>query len=143
MFRVEPFIYSNNKLLTWADANITQSLEENYLPIPSVKWITKNLKLEIKTFAAGDTGNSSIYARYRITNTSSSLQNGSFYLAIRPFQVNPPWQFLNLVGGASKIKSMNCKNGIITVDNDKKSFLLIQMEYSVPQSLIAVKLLRT
>ncbi len=118
-FRVEPFIYSNNKLLTWADAKTTQNLEDNYLPIPSVKWTTKNLNLEIKAFAAGDTGNSSIYAKYRITNVSSSAQNGSFYLSIRPFQVNPPWQFLNVVGGASKITNINCENGVVVVNNDK------------------------
>ena len=76
--------------------------------------------MQINTFAAGDTGNSSIYVRYRIKNVSSITQNGNFYLAIRPFQVNPPWQFLNVVGGTSKINSIYYKNGIASVNDNKK-----------------------
>ncbi len=119
-FRVEPFLFTDNKLISWADAKITQSLEDDYLPIPSVLWQTKNLQLEIKTFAEGEAGASSIFIRYSVKNISSSKQNGNFYLSIRPYQVNPPWQFLNIVGGASKIKSIEFKNAIANVNSDKK-----------------------
>ncbi|MEO8398311.1 MAG: discoidin domain-containing protein, partial [Ignavibacteriaceae bacterium] len=119
-FRIEPFLYSDNKLITWTGEDIHQNLEENYLPIPSVIWNKNDLQLEIKTFGEGEAGKSSIFARYRVTNNSSLKKEGSLYLAIRPFQVNPPWQFLNIVGGISKIESINFTNGIVTVNNDKK-----------------------
>jgi len=119
-FSVEPFIVINNKLITRNDVNIKQSLEDNYLPIPIVEWLNKKNRLQIKTFAGGDINASSIFVRYRITNSSSTSQNISFYLAVRPFQVSPPWQFLNLKGGVAEIKSIRFDNGNAFVNNDKK-----------------------
>ncbi len=127
-FRLEPFIFNNNKLITWADATITQGLEENYLPIPSVKWNTKDLDLSIKAFAADSTGNSSIFVRYRIINNSSIKQSGNFYLTIRPYQVNPPWQFLNVVGGTSKINSIFFNKGNVVVNSERNIIPVNQSE---------------
>ena len=52
-FSIEPFIQLNNKLLTWKDVQLKQSLENKYLPIPSVTWIHPSLNLEIKAIAFG------------------------------------------------------------------------------------------
>lgn len=119
-FSIEPFIYSNKKLITRNDVTIKQSLEDNYLPIPIVEWNNKNLHLQIKTFASGDTNASSIFVRYRITNSSRIDQDVSFYLAIRPFQVSPPWQFLNLNGGAAELYNIRYENGTALINNNKK-----------------------
>ena len=40
----------------------------------------------------------------------------TLFLAIRPFQVNPPWQFLNVVGGVSRIDSLAMVDGRIRVN---------------------------
>ncbi len=119
-FSVEPFVFSNNKFINWNNVETKQSLEDNYLPIPSVEWKSKGLSLQIKGLAAGDTGASSMYVRYRISNNSSSTQKGSLFLALRPFQVSPPWQFLNLNGGAAEINSIMYERGTATVNNDKR-----------------------
>lgn len=119
-FSVEPFIFLNKKLITRNDVSIRQSLEGNYLPIPIVDWENKSIHLQIKTFAGGNVNSSSIFTRYRITNNSSRTQKVSFYLAVRPFQVSPPWQFLNLTGGFAEIKSISYENGIALVNNNKK-----------------------
>jgi hypothetical protein len=37
-FSIEPFLLEAGKLWTWADTRPTPSLEEGYLPIPSVEW---------------------------------------------------------------------------------------------------------
>ena len=42
-----------------------------------------------------------LYARYRIRNHDVRAAAVDALLAIRPFQVNPPWQFLNTQGGAA------------------------------------------
>ena len=57
-FLLEPFIVNGEKFLTWHETKNTQSLEEDYLPIPIVKRTTENLELTIKTFADGESGSS-------------------------------------------------------------------------------------
>ncbi len=117
-FSIEPFIYSDNEFITWSDVETTQQLEENYLPIPSVKWKTDSLELETKTFSAGEAFVSTTqYLLYTIRNTSSSQQKGSFYAAVRPFQVNPYYQFLNFTGGVSAIRSVKYADKHLKVDS--------------------------
>ncbi|MGH7454397.1 MAG: discoidin domain-containing protein, partial [bacterium] len=56
-------------------------------------------------------------------NPGKKNLRGNLYLAIRPFQVNPPWQFLNWPGGTAKMKTIRHEGGEIVV-NDKKKILL-------------------
>jgi hypothetical protein len=123
-FRIEPFLYIKDGLVTWNEAEKQQSLENEYLPIPSVKWNYKDVELDIKTFAAGEKGRSYITARYRVTNKSAGEQDVNLYLALRPYQVNPPWQFLNILGGASKITKAGMEGPVVNID-DKKIISLI------------------
>src|SRR6185369_16760694 len=55
--------------------------------------------------AFGETGTaqSRLVARYRLTNTSQTAGKYTLALRARPFQVNPPSQFLNTTGGVSPI----------------------------------------
>ncbi|MGH7856633.1 MAG: discoidin domain-containing protein, partial [Candidatus Binatia bacterium] len=43
----------------------------------------------------------------------------SLFLAIRPFQVNPPWQSLNMSGGVSLIREITYDSGVVWVNRDK------------------------
>jgi hypothetical protein len=119
-FSLEPFIFLDNKLITWNDVSINDSLENNHLPIPLVNWKFNDMELKLKVFSSGDSGKSIIYACYQIKNFSNSKKAGSFFIAIRPFQVLPFWQELNVLGGITKIKSMRYENNKIIVNN--KSF---------------------
>ena len=67
-FSLEPFLFANGGLVTWADAELSQSLAEGFLPIPTVAWRTPGLVLEITAFAAGEAGASTLHASYRIEN---------------------------------------------------------------------------
>ena len=116
-FSIEPFLFYDNKFVTWNDVNLKQGLENNYLPIPYVIWQKDSLDLEIKAFADGEIGSSSIYVSYSLTNKTDQLKKGNLYLAIRPFQVNPPWQNLNITGGFTKISSIEYKDGEAVVDH--------------------------
>lgn len=116
-FSLEPFLDVGGKLVTWHDARQTQSLAKGYLPIPSVKWTAGALDLEVTAFAAGAPDSSSLYARYRITNRGKSVAKPTLYLAVRPFQVNPSWQFLATQGGDASIKHIAWEDTLLRVND--------------------------
>jgi hypothetical protein len=118
-FSIEPFLYADGKLLTWNDVKTTAASNPEALPIPQVTWSAKDLDLTITAFAAGAPDSSVLYARYRITNTSKKAKRLTFYLAIRPFQVNPPWQFLNLPGGVARIDTISLQGSTARVTGNK------------------------
>jgi hypothetical protein len=105
-FSVEPFILADRVLRTWADAIPRQSLHEGYLPIPTVALQTGGITLKVTAFSTGAGDSASAYTWYRLQNTGPSSQKGTLYLTVRPFQVNPPWQFLGVAGGVARIDSL-------------------------------------
>ena len=102
-FRIEPMLWADGRLMTSADARITQSLAENYLPIPTVTWRVDGLSLAVTPLAAGAAGRSGVAIRYQIRNDTNRQRQVRLFLAIRPFQVLPPWQNLNITGGVTRI----------------------------------------
>ena len=119
-FSIEPFLFVDDKLVTWNDVQKEQTLSNYYLPIPSVTWNYNNLLLDTKVFANGEANkNSDLYLKYTLTNNSSGRKKGNLLIAIRPFQVNPYYQWLNITGGASKISSIKYHGGGIFVNDDK------------------------
>lgn len=119
-FSVEPFLYVDGKLISWNAADPIQELEQGYLPIPSVTWHYGQLVLKITAFATGEPGASSLYAKYRVQNTGTKPQRLSLFLAVRPFQVNPPWQSLNMVGGVSAIHEIAYEERTVRVNQEKR-----------------------
>ena len=116
-FSIEPFLFLNDSLLTWHSFQSTQSLAQNYLPIPSVNWQRDSIQVDITGFAEGKAGSSVLIARYLVRNISSKRLRGRFFVAIRPFQVNPPWQFLNNPGGVCDISNINYNGETVGVDD--------------------------
>jgi len=105
-FSIEPFLFVDGQLITWRDVQTTQELEDGYLPIPSVTWNTGSLSLVVTAFATGAPGASTVYARYRVENGGDAARDVTLFLAVRPFQVLPPWQSLNMVGGTTQIHDL-------------------------------------
>lgn len=100
---IMPYVFISGKLLSAFDANkVTQSLENGYLPLPSVLWNLNGLKLTVEALTSGAIDSSIMYVRYTLANETQAAQKGKVFLAIRPVQVNPPWQY----GGLSNIKSL-------------------------------------
>ena len=118
-FSIEPFLYADGRLITWAQVLPVQELEQGYLPIPSVIWQHDPLILRITAFATGAPDASTLYARYLLSNTSHEHQHVNLFLAVRPFQVNPPWQSLNIVGGATPIRELAYQEGRVWVNGEK------------------------
>lgn len=104
--RLEPFLFVNGKLLTWADAKITQSLDDGFLPIPRVERDYGDLTLMTWPIAEGPPADARASVNFRIINNASERRSGTLFIAGRPFQVLPPWQQLNLTGGAIRIKQI-------------------------------------
>ena len=46
-FSLEPFLFADGELVTWADAEVTQSLAQGYLPLPSSHWRWRDLAADL------------------------------------------------------------------------------------------------
>ncbi len=117
---IEPFIHDGSELLTWKHGRHEQHLEEGYLPIAVVKRVHEKLALEVKAFALGPREDATLYARYKVINRTGVKQTGKLFLAIRQFQVNPPWQFLNTPGGHTPIHTFSHAGDTVYVGDSLK-----------------------
>ena len=118
-FSIEPFLFTDGALATWNDAKTSVVPNRESLPLPQVSWSTKDLDLTVNAFAGGPSDSSVLYARYRITNNSKRYKKLTLYLALRPFQVNPPWQFLNLPGGVARVDTISLQGSTAHVTGNK------------------------
>ncbi|MEX1828399.1 discoidin domain-containing protein [Luteibacter sp. CQ10] len=133
-FSIEPFLIDGGRLVTWADVETTQSLRDGYLPMPSVTWKRGALSLTTTAFAEGHPGSSSLILAYRIANDGATARDVTLALAARPFQVNPPTQFLNAPGGIAAIHDMAWDGRSLTVDGTRKLIPLQPTTCFVPAS---------
>ena len=124
-FSIEPFLFSRGKLIGWADVKPEATLEDGSLPIPTVRWQHDDLELAVTAFAdfgtpAGSgSGASSLFARYRVRNLGTGPASVTLYLALRPFQVNPPEQFLGVPGGVAPLRSLFADGPVIRANGDR------------------------
>jgi hypothetical protein len=118
-FSIEPFLFTDGKLVTWNDVKTSVTPNHEALPLPQVSWSTKDLDVTIDAFAGGPPDSSVLYARYRVTNNSKKAKRLTLYLALRPFQVNPPWQFLNLSGGVARVDTISLQGSTARVTGNK------------------------
>ena len=114
---IEPFVLDNGRLVTWADVNVTQSLQDGDLPIPTVTWTADDWTLAITAFAEGTPEQAQLYGQYVLTNTSNRPRSLTLALMARPMQVNGPSQFLAIPGGHGPIEQIDW-NGATLVLND-------------------------
>jgi hypothetical protein len=103
-FSIEPFVVADDRRIGWADARAAQSLEDRYLPIPHVALMGQGWRLDTMLFA--DRVSRRPMARWRLTNTGAAPRALTLLLAVRPFQVNGPAQFLSQQGGVSPISGV-------------------------------------
>ncbi len=119
-FSIEPFLFADGRLISWADAGITQRLERGDLPLPSSDWRAGDLRLCTTAFATGACGASSLFIRYRIANDADMARPVSLFAAIRPFQVTPTWQHWQHFGGVSPITELAYEHGAVRVNRGKR-----------------------
>ena len=75
--------------------------------VPSVTCVCNDLKFVTGVTSAGEANKDSrLDIRYSFDNLSNQPKDFEFYMLIRPYQVNPYYQFLNLTGGVGKINTI-------------------------------------
>ncbi|HYD01488.1 MAG TPA: discoidin domain-containing protein, partial [Phycisphaerales bacterium] len=82
--------------------------------LPAVTITRRNGALTLTTRAFAEGG--AVVARYDVQNHGTSPVNGVLHLGLRPFQVNPPWQFLNNPGGVARVRSIVHRGDELLVD---------------------------
>ena len=115
-FSIEPFIRIGTRFLSWANVSSRPFDAEEDLPIPSVTWSAFPIELTTTAYATGTPGSSQLFGSYRVRNMSGQPQKATLYLTLRPFQVNPPWQFLNTPGGVAPIDSISFDGNAVHVN---------------------------
>lgn len=124
LFSIEPMLRMGDTLLNWSNMKPVQSLEfpgdvGEFEFIPSVTWNHGGLKFTTGVSSGGTANvNSVLYIGYAFDNNSGRPVDLELFLLIRPFQVNPYYQFLNTTGGTGRINSLNEEApGLIVVDD--------------------------
>lgn len=122
-FSVEPFLITGpgaSGRVSWAQVQPRQTLQDGYLPIPSVHWRHDGLSLEVTAVGVGRAAQSQLLGRYTLANHGRSTRSVKLVLALRPFQVNPPMQFLNTPGGVHGIHSIAWDGRAVAIDGQPR-----------------------
>ncbi|UHD14757.1 discoidin domain-containing protein [Thiocapsa bogorovii] len=116
---LEPFLFIDDRLLGWAELAPVPALEQGELPIPSVTGAGPGLVLATTAYASGALGQRVLYARYRLENRRDTPLEATLFVAVRPFQVSPPWQGYADIGGVSPIHRLAYRDGRVRVNEDE------------------------
>lgn len=113
---LEAFVRVGKTVRTWRDGVRKQALVDGDLPMPVVTWTADSLRLTTTTFVAGDSGSAGLLVLYQLLNPGPRRVRGTLAIAVRPFQVNPPPQFLNTTGGAARVSRLALTADRLKVD---------------------------
>lgn len=110
---IEPAVrLADGRLVTWAQSRIEHTLAEQALPV--VQWRHADVELRVEAGADGPAKSPHLLARYTLRNPTAKPQRYSLLLALRPWQVNPPQQFLSTPGGISPLPRLAWADGQLT-----------------------------
>lgn len=117
-------ILSESALLrtTWADVGSVALQEESPLPVPTVRWKTGSLELDV-TAVVDDLGR--VVVRYRVRNGGDRAVDVALHVAARPFQVTPPWQAYRGLGGPARLEAISCTPNLMTLHADGRTATLV------------------
>jgi hypothetical protein len=115
-FSLEPLLFVDGALITWADAAVEQTLDDGALPIPSSVWRARGLVLRTTACAARVDGRPVVFVRYRVEHDGPA-RTVRLFVACRPFQVTPPWQRFGALGGLSPIREIAASPRGLRVDD--------------------------
>ena len=97
----------DGKVLSWADARISHTLRDGDLPMPSVHWRSRRSRARHRRVRRRHARcGAGARALPRRATSGNAARRVTLALAWRPFQANPPTQFLAHPGGASAIDAI-------------------------------------
>lgn len=126
-FSIEPMLMLDNQLYSWSSVEPSQRMTFPYAKdtlgfTPTVGWQCRGIEFST---GVSSSGKANVYSHlsigYHFKNHSPQTKTFSLYLLVRPFQVNPYYQFLNTKGGMGKIFSIqeDLEGKEIAVDGKK------------------------
>jgi hypothetical protein len=118
-FSILPFLCRDGRLITWADAELNQTLENDYLPIPTAAWRSGCLVMAITACVTESPGRPVLLIRYRVENKGDERKSVTLFAALVPFQVTPTWQNWRSFGGVSRIDDLSMSEGVVWVNNTR------------------------
>ncbi len=127
-FSIEPFIVTDDGLLTWADVSTSIALPGGGEPMPSVKWHTDDVGLEILPWIQGRGRNLELCVTYRL-ECRRKIPGVKLALALRPFQVTPPWQAFRNMGGQATLQRIECGERGVVADGKPISFSMAAQKF--------------
>jgi hypothetical protein len=96
-----------------SDKRVRHALRDGWKPMPSATWSPQpGLELESDAFAVEIGGQPVTLVRHRLHNTGTTPVEGNLTLAVRPMQMNPPWQN----GGLSPIRAVEVDGTSVRVN---------------------------
>lgn len=112
---IEPVLIADGWAHSWDKATITRTLLDGHLPAPTVRWdLNTGLRLEVTALVDGEPGEARLAVRYRVTHLWNLHRNVGLALVAEPFQVLPPSQWLNVVGGFTPLREVRAtEHGLI------------------------------
>ncbi|NLE35957.1 MAG: hypothetical protein GX622_12715 [Bacteroidales bacterium] len=122
-FSLEPMLKIGDTLLNHSNVQSVQGMgfpgyTGEFAFLPSVEWQHSGIRFVTGVSSGGGPNDDSeLYIGYRFENITDGPVEFEFYLLLRPFQVNPYYQFLNTVGGVGRIMTIKeISKGLISVD---------------------------
>jgi hypothetical protein len=112
-FSIEPMLFIDGRLFTWADVDSRQELLRDWMPVPSTIWETREWRLRIQAEA---TVSGAVRLRYRFESLADRPSTARLFVLLRPFQVTPPWQNFRKLGGVSEIHDLAWHEGAVCVN---------------------------
>ncbi|MES2714922.1 MAG: hypothetical protein V4795_04120 [Pseudomonadota bacterium] len=108
---IEPLVIDGQgRMLGWAEVQAEgrsgTTLRQGHLPLPSLTWAHPAFGLQLDTGAEGSRTQAQLIARYTLHNPLARPQRLTLALVLRPWQVNPPQQFLNTPGGVAEVRQL-------------------------------------
>ena len=121
---LEPLVQTaDGRLHGWfevqAEGRSSTTLREGHLPLPAVLWTHPAFGLTVEAAAEGDRSQAGLIARYTLHNPTAAPQRLHLVLVLRPWQVNPPPQFLNTPGGVAAIRTLQWRPAAHTAARQK------------------------
>jgi F5/8 type C domain len=112
-FSIEPMLWIEDRLFTWADVTLRQELLRGFIPVPSAIWETADWRLRVQADA---TPSGLIRVHYRLENLSDRALSARLLVLVRPFQVTPPWQSVGRLGGVSRVHDLAWRTGALHIN---------------------------
>jgi len=119
-FAIEAFVRLGTRLYSWADVQLEATLEDDYLPLPCVRWRSPDFTLEVAPVMTGAGAEASLSVDYRLTNLGAQTCRFTLYLVVRPYLVTPVWQIWQGRGGIAPLRSLRADAHGLYINDERR-----------------------